>query len=609
METNLLHPPCHSWASGLASATYREIPRNVSRLNPLSGVGWPEHGSALSRHDRGMPTTVARHRTAMSRSFLSRPVTLALEDGLISADTTVFDYGCGRGDDLRQLAALGISAAGWDPAHRPDAPRLNADVVNLGYVINVIEDPVERTNTLRAAWGLAKTILVVAARLVWDANGVRARPHGDGVLTATGTFQKFFSQDELRGWIDRTLGINCVAAAPGVFYVFRRPDLAQGYLARRARQHGDHSGIRVADLLYEQHRELLEPLQGFVEEHRRLPNPTELPAGGPLTAEFGSLRAAFALIRRVTGTSRWADVGLGVGRRVSERRFEMHRELLEPLIAFVTERGRLPRQGEVPHGQAIDETFGSIRAVFALIRRVTGATRWANLEARARQDFLVYLALAAFSGRPRFSELPEDLQYDARDLFGNYKAACVEADRLLFAAGNPEAVDLACRASTFGKLTAEALYAHAASVARLPAVLRVYEGCARTLTGTVDDATLLKLHRQKAQVSYLSYPTFDDDPHPALATVVIGRLGRLDVSFRDFRESPNPPVLHRKELFVPDDYPSRDKFARLTAQEERHGLLDEPVAIGTRNGWATRLSQAGLALRGHRVVPSSEPNK
>lgn len=546
--------------------------------------------------------TVARHRTAMSRTFLSRPITLALEDGVISVGSTVFDFGCGRGDDLRQLAALGIAVDGWDPAHRPEAPHHPADVVNLGYVINVIEDPIERGHTLRRAWSLAKQTLIIAARLVWDANGVRGRPHGDGVLTATGTFQKFFSQDELRAWIDRTLGVASVAAAPGVFYVFRRPDLVQGYLARRARQDGDRSGIRVADLLYEQHRDTLHPLERFVDTHRRLPNPVELPESGLLTTEFGSLRAAFALVRRVTGASRWHDVDLGSGRRTSERRFEAHRDLLEPLIAFVTERGRLPRPGEVPDGETIDETFGSIRAAFALIRRVTGPNRWAGLEARARQDFLVYLALAAFGGRPRFSELPDDLQFDARDLFGNYKAACAEADKLLFAAGNPQAVDLACRASTFGKLTPEALYTHAAYAPRLPAVLRVYEGCARTLTGTVHEATLFKIHRQKAQVSYLSYPAFDVDPHPGLATVLIGRLGRLDVSYRDFRESPNPPVLHRKELFVPEDYPNRDKFARLTAQEERRGLLDEPVAIGTRNGWASRLSQAGLALKGHRLV-------
>jgi antitoxin (DNA-binding transcriptional repressor) of toxin-antitoxin stability system len=40
----------------------------------------------------------------------------------------------------------------------------------------------------------------------------------------------------------------------------------------------------------------------------------------------------------------------------------------------------------------------------------------------------------------------------------------------------------------------------------------------------VGDTTIPKLHRVKAQVSYLEYPDFDVEPHPALATVVVARL-------------------------------------------------------------------------------------
>ena len=142
-----------------------------------------------------------------------------------------------------------------------------------------------------------------------------------------------------------------------------------------------------------------------------------------------------------------------------------------------------------------------------------------------------------------------------------------------------------------GKLTHEALYVHASALARVPAVLRVYEGCGRALTGTVEEGTIIKLNRQKPQVSYLSYPAFDADPHPALATVVIARLGKLDVTFRDFRDSANPPILHRKETFVAEDCPKRLTFERLTAQEERAGILSVPN-IGMRDGWSAVLAAA-----------------
>ena len=51
--------------------------------------------------------------TAIRRTGLSRPVALALDDGLIHQERTFFDYGCGRGDDLLRLHKMGIPVSGW----------------------------------------------------------------------------------------------------------------------------------------------------------------------------------------------------------------------------------------------------------------------------------------------------------------------------------------------------------------------------------------------------------------------------------------------------------------------------------------------------------------
>jgi hypothetical protein len=61
--------------------------------------------------------------------------------------------------------------------------------------------------------------------------------------------------------------------------------------------------------------------------------------------------------------------------------------------------------------------------------------QWQTIVTERRQDLLVYLALAAFHRRPTFSALPEELQYDVRDILGTYKAGCLAADELLFSAG------------------------------------------------------------------------------------------------------------------------------------------------------------------------------
>jgi DNA phosphorothioation-associated putative methyltransferase len=448
----------------------------------------------------------------------------------------VFDYGCGRGGDVERLRRLGYEAAGWDPAFSPFTPKRPAQVVNLGYVVNVIEDADERADTLRVAWDLTRSVLIVGARLREQARIRHAAEHLDGLITSRRTFQKLFTQEELRAWIDATLGVRSIAAAPGIFYVFRADEAAQSYLARRFR--------------------------------RRVATP-------PV--------------------------------RVSEQTFEAARSLLEPLMEFVAARGRLPRSHELEGSELLTERFGSIRAAFALVRRVTGAARWQAIVVEHRQDLLVYMALAAFHRRPALSALPEELQYDIRDLLGTYKSACMAADELLFRAGDTEAVDLACRTAAVGKLTPEALYVHISTLALLPPLLRVYEGCARALVGTVEKANVLKLNRREARISYLSYPGFEQDPHPPLQSAVVASLTKLRIDLRDYRESVNPPILHRKEALLATDHPLWRRFARLTAQEERFGLYADPTAIGTKAGWTEILAQAGVKLRGHRVlrVPSA----
>jgi hypothetical protein len=87
----------------------------------------------------------------------------------------------------------------------------------------------------------------------------------------------------------------------------------------------------------------------------------------------------------------------------------------------------------------------------------------------------------------------------------------------------------------------------------------------------------------------------DTDPHPALVRCVKLSLRTRELECYDYAASANPPVLH-------PGHPLHACFARLTRQEERHGLLADPAAIGTRAGWQSRLRQAGFALRGHRLV-------
>lgn len=480
------------------------------------------------------PAVILRHRTAIRRGDYSRPVKCLLRDSLLSPAVSLFDYGCGRGEDVELLAAAGIPSAGWDPAYRPEAEVQTADVVNLGYVVNVIENPAERAATVERAWSLCRKLLVVAAQVSLAGRGKAPVAFGDGILTTRGTFQKFFDQSELKAFLEASVQAEAIPADLGVFYLFRDAAAREQFLANRYRR-----------------REMLPR------------------------------------------------------RRVSDVQFQENRELLEALMSATAQYGRLPEPDEFPRTAEVTDRFGSLKRAFSIVRQITGDQEWEQIAKRRTEDMLVYLALARFKERPAFSLFPVGLQRDIRAFFGTYARACEHADTVLFQAGKADLVDAACKRSTVGKLLPDSLYVHRDSLPSLSPLLRVYEGCGRAFLGEVEGANVIKIHRYSGKVSYLVYPEFDTDPHPALARSFKLNMRTRQVECLEFGQCENPPILHRKESFLHPEHPQAEKFGKLTKQEETAGLLEEAASIGTRDGWLTRLAEKGYVLRGHRLCKAS----
>src|SRR4029078_6204942 len=123
------------------------------------------------------------------------------------------------------------------------------------------------------------------------------------------------------------------------------------------------------------------------------------------------------------------------------------------------------------------------------------------------------LALGRFPRRPKMSGLPRALQKDIKAFFGTYKTACSAGDILLFEAGDMNKINISCVEADFGKLMPMALYVHVSGLSRLAPILRVYEGCARVLAGSVEGTTIIKFRRHEPKVSYLGYPDFEAEAH------------------------------------------------------------------------------------------------
>ena len=248
---------------------------------------------------------------------------------------------------------------------------------------------------------------------------------------------------------------------------------------------------------------------------------------------------------------------------------------------------------ELPETAEVGSRYGSVK-------RMIRSDRWDAIAPRSTDNLLVYLALGRFRRRPPISALPLGLQRDIRPFFGSYSNACRLADDLLFRAGSADAVDGACRRSVVGKLLPNAPYVHRTASRRSTAPTRL-RGPPPRLPRHSRRAKLIKLHRQSGKVSYLVYPDFETDPHPALARSVKLSLRTREIDCFDYAATPiHRSYIARNRSWRPIIPPRQVRPFDRTTRETR--LLDDTATIGTKDGWQARLTERGFVFRGHRLV-------
>jgi DNA phosphorothioation-associated putative methyltransferase len=435
--------------------------------------------------------------------------------GMISSATTVFDYGCGLGQDVEILTENGYRAFGWDPNHRPDAERREADVVNLGFVVNVIEDRRERDATLRDAWSYARRGMTVSAMLSAKADVSGQRPHGDGYLTKRSTFQRYYTQPELLDWVGSTLGETPVSLGPGIVSVFKDKDFEQEVNFRRRSRARTLAGL----------------LDLPARSARRQPPP----------------------------------------RRTRERDIEAEIEALWQLSLSL---GRAPAADEVPTALAA-RIAGAGASLRAATRAMLDARETKTLDAVAearKEDLLVHGALSIFPGAPKYASLPLSLQRDIRHFYGSASAlkalatdelaALRRAEHIEEAIWKAEAEGLASRENGIVRLSMR-------NETRLPVPLRIMLGCADVVFPGFSQMDAVEIGPKHANLRGFLCRDFDA-AIPRVAEVV-----SVDLAAARFRrDAPRDRVLYLKALFLSNDDPSRAKQEAIDRRLVEAGLVD-----------------------------------
>lgn len=540
-----------AWAARIAAAGYRIDDHELVPLgNAVEPVGVAEADGLIERH-----------RTALSRGALSAPMQTLLRHGLLVPERSCFDYGCGRGDDLRSLQESGYTASGWDPYYAPDGERAPADLVNLGFVINVIEDFDERIEALRAAFALATTLLVVSVML-YGSTPPPGRPFLDGYRTQRNTFQKYFTQSELKDFVEKVLDVEAILVGPGIVYVFADKAAEQRFLLerQRGRPRVPGSGLRFAG---------------------RTPRAERSPRSRP---------------------SRLQQL------------IDAHADLIPALWRRCLELGREPLSEEFSRAAEVCAAFGSWRRGLRIVLALNDRGVFARVMAQRRDDLLVFLALRLFGKRKPYRQLDPSIQRDIKAHFGDYARAQGQAMQMLEQIAHPAALDQASQAASEQGLghyrPSDYLQLHVSLVARLPALLRIYVGCGVVLHGDLDRADLVKIHLRSGKLSLLKFDDFDGKALPLMTERIKLKLRSQDIDYFEYGEGSVPqPPLYYKSRYLNEEYP---RFAEQLAFDETLADLAmfDPESFGPsqvafdRMIAERRLEVRDFALGPARTIPA-----
>lgn len=164
-----------------------------------------------------------------------------------------------------------------------------------------------------------------------------------------------------------------------------------------------------------------------------------------------------------------------------------------------------------------------------------------------------FFALGAFSGRAPYRRLSPELQRDIRAFFGSLSAAEGIGRRMLFDAGDIDALAKEAQAHAavgVGPLLGDKYQVHARDLQKLTPRLRTYIGIAQTLAGTLDSTTIYRIHLASRKLTALLYPDFDTSALPRLSVRTKVDLRTGEVAVFDHQADGQVSVLMEKSHYM-----------------------------------------------------------
>ena len=329
-----------------------------------------------------------------------------------------------------------------------------------------------------------------------------ARPFRDGYLTSRKTFQKYFTQTELRDFIRSVLNVEPLAVGQGIFLVFRDELEEQRYLLRRQ--------------------------IGFNRrEYRAVPK--------PMTPQNKTINKSTEKLDKTT---------------------------VQALAAEIRALGRQPDIIELPKNLMTKLSQSKQGLQYAASRAIAdiGHDELDDIVAARTEDLSLHFAMHAFSLRKSYGSFPPELRRDVRAFFGSHKRAQEAGQALLYSIGNQDLLledATAAAAAGIGHLELGKLQFPTHRLQELSVRLRGYVALAARLAGDLSEANLLRIHINSRKLTALTYDDFEASFIPRLTTRVKVEFDTFDVSIIDHSADNDVRLLYLKSRYLTDNNPQQ----------------------------------------------------
>ena len=365
---------------------------------------------------------------------------------------------------------------------------------------------------MKEAFELTKCVLSVAVMVAGKSTIEKFKPYKDGVVTSRNTFQKYYSQSELRSFIETTLEHQALAVAPGVFFVFKDELEEQRFLSSRQRVRREWRQLTT--------RERSAPLVDY--------------------------------------------------QKLIEENIDLVKSFWETCLDY----GRVPANDEFDQSEELRKLIGSHKKAFDVTSGYFGSDQFTAARQGRIEDVTVFLALSFFGRRQAYTRMPVSLQRDIKSSFQKPSVAQELSRVALFSVADTEKITEACfdarETLDYGHLETDHSYViDAGRMDSLPGILRIYVGCATQLYGDIEGVDLIKIHMGSGKVSLMVYDDFSK-PLPFLKQRIKIRLRDQQIDWFDYGGEFQPQPLYLKSLYMAPDEPG---YAEQVAFDQRVAKL------------------------------------